>query len=62
LSNELIALIKKEGMKSGELYVDFCPMALNDAGANWISNHKEISNPYFGKKMLDCGEVKETIN
>jgi hypothetical protein len=62
LSNELIVLIKKEGMKRGELYVDFCPMALNDAGANWISNHKEISNPYFGKKMLDCGEVKETLN
>lgn len=61
LSNDMIALIKKEGMQSGELYVDFCPMALNDAGANWISNKKEISNPYFGDKMLKCGEIKETI-
>ncbi|MGZ5254714.1 MAG: DUF3347 domain-containing protein [Flavitalea sp.] len=61
LSNDMIALIKKEGMQSGEIYVDFCPMALNDAGANWISNKKEISNPYFGDKMLKCGEIKETI-
>ena len=61
LSNDMIALIKKDGMKTGELYVDFCPMALNDEGANWISNKKEISNPYFGDKMLTCGEVKETI-
>lgn len=61
LSNDMIALIKKEGLQSGELYVDFCPMALNDKGANWISNKKEIINPYFGDKMLKCGEIKETI-
>lgn len=61
LSNDMIALIKKEGLQSGELYVDFCPMALNDKGANWISNKKEIVNPYFGDKMLKCGEIKETI-
>lgn len=61
LSNDLITLVKKEGMKTGELYVDFCPMALNDEGANWISNKKEISNPYFGEKMMTCGEIKETI-
>jgi hypothetical protein len=61
LSNEMIALVKKEGLQSGELYVDFCPMALNDKGANWISNKKEIINPYFGDNMLKCGEIKETI-
>ena len=61
LSNDMIALVKKSGVSNGELYVEFCPMALNDKGANWISASKEIRNPYFGKKMLDCGEVKETI-
>jgi hypothetical protein len=61
LSNELITLIKKEGLSAGELYVDYCPMALNDKGAFWISSHKEIKNPYFGASMLTCGEIKETI-
>lgn len=61
LSNNLITLLKKSGMNSGELYVDFCPMAMNDKGAYWISNDKAIKNPYFGASMLTCGEVKETL-
>lgn len=61
LSNEFIALVKKSGLNSGELYVDFCPMAMNDKGGFWISPNKEIKNPYFGEKMMTCGEVKETI-
>lgn len=61
LSNDFIALVKKSGVSSGELYVDFCPMALNDKGAYWLSSNKDIRNPYFGDKMMTCGEVKETI-
>lgn len=61
LSNEFIALVKESGLKSGELYVAHCPMALNDKGASWVSNSKEISNPYFGESMLTCGAVKETL-
>ncbi len=61
LSNEFISQLKKSGLNSGELYVDYCPMALNDKGAYWVSNKKEIKNPYFGESMLTCGEVKETI-
>ena len=61
MSNAMIESVKKEGLKSGELFVEYCPMALNDKGASWISANKEIRNPYYGKKMLTCGEVKETI-
>ena len=61
MSNEMIDLIKKTGTSKGEIYVDYCPMALNDKGAYWLSVNKEIRNPYFGDKMLTCGEVKETI-
>ena len=61
LSTDLAELIKKEGLTKGELYVDYCPMALNDKGAYWISNQKEIRNPYFGDEMMTCGEIKETI-
>lgn len=61
LSNEFISLLKKTGLDSGELYISHCPMALNDKGADWVSNSKEIRNPYFGESMLTCGSVKETI-
>ena len=36
-------------------------MALDNAGAFWLSEHKEILNPYMGQAMLTCGEVKETL-
>ena len=43
------------------LYRDFCPMYNNGKGGMWISEIKEIKNPYLGKKMPTCGEVKEEI-
>lgn len=61
LSNDFIYLAKKSGLINGQLYVDFCPMAMSDKGAYWISGDKSIQNPYFGEKMMTCGEVKETI-
>lgn len=61
MSNALIPLVKNSGMKVGELYVEHCPMAFDNAGGSWISSSKEIRNPYFGDKMMNCGEVTETI-
>ncbi|GAO45475.1 DUF3347 domain-containing protein [Flavihumibacter petaseus] len=61
MSDALITLAKKSGLSSGELYIDFCPMALNDKGAYWISSGRKIVNPYFGEKMKTCGEVKDSI-
>ncbi len=61
LSNEMLAKVKAVGLQSGEVYVEYCPMALNDKGASWLSNQKEIKNPYYGESMLECGEVKETL-
>lgn len=49
-------------MKDGStLYIQFCPMANDDKGGYWLSGEKEIKNPYFGSKMLKCGEVKQEI-
>ena len=61
LSNEMVRLVKKAGLHEGAIYVDYCPMALNDKGAYWLSAEEEIRNPYFGEEMLTCGEVKETL-
>jgi hypothetical protein len=30
--------------------------------ATWLSEIKEIKNPYLGKKMDTCGAIKETLN
>ncbi|MBN2481536.1 MAG: DUF3347 domain-containing protein, partial [Bacteroidales bacterium] len=35
--------------------------ALDNTGAYWLSEIKEIENPYFGEAMLTCGETKETM-
>ncbi|PHR69678.1 MAG: heavy metal transporter [Lutibacter sp.] len=56
--NDLIALLGTEKT----LYQDFCPMANNNKGAYWLSEVKEIKNPYFGAKMMKCGSVKKQIN
>ncbi|WP_353057510.1 DUF3347 domain-containing protein [Arenibacter sp. H213] len=42
------------------LYQQFCPMYA-DGGA-WLSMEKEIKNPYFGSKMMNCGKVQKEIN
>lgn len=47
---------------SGQIYKQYCPMAFDFKGAYWLSNSKEINNPYFGDKMLRCGTVKDTLN
>lgn len=37
-------------------------MAFDGAGANWYADVKEISNPFFGEKMLRCGSIEKTIS
>ena len=46
---------------SGVIYKQYCPMAFDFEGAFWLSNSKQISNPYFGDKMLRCGKVDSEI-
>lgn len=55
---DLIRAVRPYGVTA---YYQYCPMAFNDKGAYWLSNADSIRNPYFGKKMLTCGEVKETL-
>ena len=43
------------------IYHDHCPMARDNQGAMWLSEMKEIKNPYFGAQMLKCGTVEEVI-
>ncbi|MCM4158499.1 DUF3347 domain-containing protein [Antarcticibacterium flavum] len=43
------------------LYQQFCPMYNDNKGAIWLSASEEIRNPYYGQKMLKCGEVQKEI-
>lgn len=61
VSNEMATLVKGGQLSAGSLYLEYCPMANGNEGAYWLSNEKQIKNPYFGDKMLKCGSVKETI-
>jgi Cu(I)/Ag(I) efflux system membrane fusion protein len=45
-----------------QAYYQYCPMAFNNKGGHWISKEKEISNPYFGSKMMRCGETIKELN
>jgi Cu(I)/Ag(I) efflux system membrane fusion protein len=53
--------LKMFGLVDKTVYYQYCPMANNDKGAYWFSDTKEIRNPYFGDKMMKCGENKETL-
>lgn len=54
LSKSIYELIKS--FKTSKVYYKaYCPMKK----ASWIEESSEIKNPYYGKKMLNCGSVKE---
>lgn len=61
ISDAMYSLLKKAELKNAGVYHEFCPMAFNERGAYWLSNSAEIKNPYFGKKMLECGEVTDSL-
>jgi hypothetical protein len=60
LSKDMYDMVKAFGATQ-TLYNDYCPMYNNKKGATWLSETKEINNPYLGKKMPTCGTVKEEI-
>ena len=43
------------------VYYQFCPMANEGKGANWLSKESGVKNPYYGSQMLTCGKTVETI-
>ncbi|MGH1362133.1 MAG: DUF3347 domain-containing protein [Calditrichia bacterium] len=62
LSQALIATVQDMGTDGSTLYVQHCPMAFDNTGADWLSDSEKVVNPYFGDAMLHCGTVKETLN
>lgn len=61
MSTIMIDLISVVGPIAVPLYIEYCPMADNNTGADWLSAEPEIRNPYFGASMLGCGELKDIV-
>ena len=59
LTKDMIDMVAITGTEK-TLYQQYCPM-YGDGGA-WLSMEKNIRNPYFGSKMMKCGEVQKEIN
>lgn len=61
LSEAFYQSLQQFNVKGLSAYYQYCPMADSDQGAYWLSELKEIKNPYFGEAMLGCGETRETL-
>ena len=60
LSRIMASTVHEFAVLEKDHYLQYCPMALDNQGAYWISDEEEIRNPYFGDRMLRCGEIKDT--
>lgn len=60
LSEDVYALVKTFG-GGRDIYHDHCPMYNENKGAMWLSEMKEVKNPYYGSSMPKCGTVEEVI-
>jgi len=60
MSEDVYDLVKAFG-GGKSLYHDFCAMYNDGKGALWLSETKEIKNPYMGSEMPTCGKVVEVI-
>lgn len=57
LSFNMASIAKVLKLSDKPIYMQYCPMKK----AAWLSNEKQIRNPYYGSSMLTCGEVTDTL-
>src|SRR5260221_8543697 len=54
LSASLVKYLADNKAGGGTYHEAYCPMVK----ASWLQTGKAIKNPYMGKEMLSCGELK----
>jgi len=57
LSNNIFTLVKGLKANDSPVYQQYCPMKR----AYWLSDNAAVKNPYYGKAMLTCGKITETL-
>jgi len=50
----LIEYLERENVQTGQYVEVYCDMAK----ASWLQMDRKIRNPYYGKEMLECGEIR----
>jgi hypothetical protein len=68
ISDAMYNLVRTVRYDREKIYYQHCPMAFGDEEAYWLSNSREIVNPYLGKQhpkykagMLHCGDITDSI-
>lgn len=59
--SQAVIALAHSGYHEGTLYLMFCPMARDDAGAYWLQQEDSFLNPYFGSQMLRCGSMRGAL-
>ncbi len=70
ITDELYSLVRTVHYDGSTIYHMRCPMAFADSSEGyWLSASNKVINPYLGKnhpvyknKMLECGEVSDSIH
>lgn len=57
LSASIYTMAKAVKLTGQPVYQAYCPMKKS----YWLSNEAAIKNPYYGKLMLTCGKVSDTL-
>ncbi|MDB5122263.1 MAG: hypothetical protein JWP94_392 [Mucilaginibacter sp.] len=57
LSKNLYEVLKGLKMNTATIYEQYCPMKKT----YWLSETEAVKNPYYGKKMPECGRVAATL-
>jgi len=53
-----LALERFDGVRHRGIQ-SWCPAPLILLVADWVQNSEKIGNPYYGKEMASCGEIKK---
>lgn len=61
LSQQMILVAGNVQEFDDTIYVQHCPMANSNKGADWLSLSKNIENPYYGEAMLTCGDIQREL-
>jgi Cu(I)/Ag(I) efflux system membrane fusion protein len=61
LSENMIAFASNIETLEKPVYIQHCPMANSNKGADWLSLEEKIENPYYGEVMLNCGDTQRKL-
>ena len=53
---QIVETVRPDKTRYPKLYIFHCPMTKGD----WIQTTDDMANPFYGFKMLKCGELQET--